>query len=266
MTSLFLFDSFCFSDPANDPAAEQQTDIGNDESLSRNTEEEFQSTVESSTPEMIKALKDRLEQVIQAKSNAENALLDASIENDYMRTQIANLEAKVYIGEVWTNISSRDISRRDSIDSHESLRIRSPRTIDSSPRTMTQIPVVRSSNTLDTKDLENIHKVNKFLKKLADDVVFQEKLTKPTVQWAFVYWSGGDVSKIEHKADEIKQCEVVRSIYPGTLSYIVVYLLITLLYLNNHPPHILPTSPLTPLSHTHTHTSYLDLLTPSLTP
>ena len=203
---MFLFDSFCFTD-SRDPA---EQDIGGEE---RNTEdeEECKSTVESSTPDMIKALKERL--AILIKDDAENALLDASIENDYMRSQITHLEAKMSLGEVWTNISSRDISRRNSIDSHESLRICTPRTRGDSPRT-TPITVVRPSNTLDSNDLDNIANVNAFLKKLADDAVFQEKLKKPTVQWAFVYWSGGDVSNIEHKADEIKQCEVVRSIYP----------------------------------------------------
>ena len=210
MTSLFLFDSFCFSDTAEVPAAADDDEISDGE-------EETQETVESSTPDMIKALKERLDQVILA----ENALLDASIENDYMRSQLAQLESKLSTkdsgkNEVWTNISSRDVSRRNSIDSHESLRIPSPRTTDSSPRTSCRvhepIAVVRSS--LDTKDLETISNVNAFLKKLADDVVFQEKLKKETVKGAFVYWSGGDVSSIEHKADEIKQCEVVRSIYP----------------------------------------------------
>jgi hypothetical protein len=74
--------------------------------------------------------------------------------------------------------------------------------------------VMASSSSLDSKDLENIRVVNKFLRKLADDTEFQAKLKKDTVQWAFVYWSGGDVTNIEHKADEIKKCDVVRSIYP----------------------------------------------------
>ena len=169
------------------------------------------------------ALQIRLDQLLVTKGTMEKALLASDNTNARLEIRCAefeklfsenasDLQSSSSCGSRTVPVQPQELSRPVSLDSHECLRVPTPtpRTMDHSPNSV----VAASTYSLDSKDLENIRVVNRFLRKLADDVEFQAKLKKDTVRWAFVYWSGGDVSSIEHKAGEIKKCEVVRSIYP----------------------------------------------------
>jgi hypothetical protein len=162
------------------------------------------------------SLQVRLDQVIAAKSAAEKALLVSEAQNSQLKARIGELEARERGSSDAAATGSSSSSSSSSEGSSSSgggggnLNQRVPTPV---PRAIGHSP----TSVLDASsqaDLESIRVVNRFLKKLADDAAFQEKLKKPTVQWAFVYWSGGDTSAIEHRADEIKKCDVVRSIYP----------------------------------------------------
>ena len=150
------------------------------------------------------SLQVRLDQMVAAKAAGEKALMVSEAQNMQLKKRIAELEISK---------SSNVIGQRTAANSNDRVPTPIPRSLEPSP---TSVVTTSALSVQDTRDIENIKLVNKFLRTLADDTAFQEKLKKPTVQWAFVYWSGGDVSNIEHKADEIKKCEEVRSIYPGT--------------------------------------------------
>ena len=152
----------------------------------------------------IVSLQIRLDQLVAAKAAGEKALMVSEAQNMQLKKRIAELEISK------SNIAS---GQRVTGTSNDRIPTPIPRSLEPSP---TSVATTSALSVQDTRDIENIKLVNKFLRTLADDTAFQEKLKKPTVQWAFVYWSGGDVSNIEHKADEIKKCEEVRSIYPGT--------------------------------------------------
>lgn len=150
----------------------------------------------------IVSLQIRLDQLVAAKAAGEKALMVSEAQNMQLKKRIAELEISKN-----NNVSGQRVAGT----SNDRVPTPTPRSLEPSP---TSVTTTSALSVQDTRDIENIKLVNKFLRTLADDTAFQEKLKKPTVQWAFVYWSGGDVSKIEHKADEIKKCEEVRSIYP----------------------------------------------------
>ena len=153
------------------------------------------------------SLQVRLDQVVAAKAAAEKALLVSEAQNAQLKYRVTELEQIIVEN---ASVNGDGSNSNDAIgSSNRRVPAATPRTVDHSPTS-----VMASTTSLDSKDLESIRVVNKFLRQLADDLEFQAKLKKDTVQWAFVYWSGGDVSNIEHKAAEIKKCEVVRSIYP----------------------------------------------------
>lgn len=157
------------------------------------------------------SLQVRLDQVIAAKSAAEKALLVSEAQNSQLKARIGDLEARDHgISSASNGAAAAAAAATTTANSNSSFDQRVPTPV---PRTVGHSP----TSVLDASsqaDLESIRVVNRFLKKLADDAAFQIKLKKPTVQWAFVYWSGGDTSAIAHRADEIKKCDVVRSIYP----------------------------------------------------
>ncbi len=154
------------------------------------------------------SLQVRLDQVVAAKLAAEKALLVSEAQNAQLKYRVGELE-QIIVESASVNGETSNTSGATGSSSQQRSPAPTFRSIDHSPTS-----VIASTASVDARDLESIRVVNKFLRQLADDTEFQAKLKKDTVQWAFVYWSGGDVSHIEHKADEIKKCDVVRSIYP----------------------------------------------------
>ena len=193
------------------------------------------------------SLQIRLDQTIAAKVAAEKALLIAEAQNAQLRAELwrkpsttpstpsttssssssspsssslgATRGAASPLPKQTPSTSKATITAADdnrgrsvSMDSLESCVWKSP---DGTPRTPASSAVHSRQGSIEERDLDTISAINAFLKKLADDAIFQAKLKEETVQLAFAFWSGADTAHIESaRADEIKQCPLVRSIYP----------------------------------------------------
>jgi hypothetical protein len=66
----------------------------------------------------------------------------------------------------------------------------------------------------DETNLRNVKEINKLLESFAEDDTFQEDLKRPLVQAALNHWSGIETVPSEERADEIKSCAGVNSVYP----------------------------------------------------